>query len=54
MTQNEALDLVDDHKNHILHPIEILKWTWLRVIILNIDPTSWDVAQTKAQEILSR
>lgn len=54
MTKEMALALIDKHKNVIINPVDLLNWTWLRVIILNIDDEQWDEALTKAAETLSQ
>jgi len=55
MTKEEALTLIDGHKNKLINPVEMLEWTWLRVIILNLDETEWFRALGKAEaETLSR
>jgi hypothetical protein len=42
MTKSEALKLIDDHKNKMINPMEMLQWTWLRVIILKIEDDEWE------------
>ncbi len=54
ITQEEALKLIDEHKSKLAHPVEMLKWTYLRVIINEIDIRSWVEARNKAMEICSR
>jgi hypothetical protein len=53
MERDEAVKLIDDHKNKLIHPVEMLHWTRLRVIINNIEPAAWDAAVTKMVEITS-
>lgn len=53
MTRVQAIELVDNHKNALLHPTDILSWTWLRVILLNITDEQWDAALEKAVVTLS-
>lgn len=36
MEKTEALKLIDDHKNKLVNPVEMLNWVYLRVIILEI------------------
>lgn len=43
MTKEEALALIDNHKNKLTDPIEHLNWVWLRVFLLQIDDNQWDV-----------
>lgn len=54
MTKIEALELIDDHKNALLNPVEMLHWTWLRVIILKIDDAAWEAALGNATETLTQ
>lgn len=54
MTKLEALELIDNHKNRLINPVEMLQWTQLRVIILSIEDETWDKAFEKALSTLSR
>jgi hypothetical protein len=54
MTKTEALQLIDDHKNALIDPVEMLHWTWLRVIILQIPDDDWERYAASATEVLSR
>lgn len=54
MTKEEALKLIDDHKNSLLSPVEMLNWTWLRVIVLCIPDKDWEIYTGKATEKLAR
>jgi hypothetical protein len=54
MTKEEALKLIDDHKNKLINPVEMLHWTWLRVIIVNLSDEAWFDALAEAQETLSK
>lgn len=54
MTKQEALDMIDNHKNKLINPVEMLHWTWLRVIILKIPDESWDKYLEEAVTVLSR
>jgi hypothetical protein len=54
MKRAEALTLIDDHKNKMINPMEMLTWTWLRVIINQISDEEWEKATWKATEILAR
>jgi len=42
MSKQEALELIDSHKNGLLNPAEMLSWVWLRVIILQIPEDNWN------------
>lgn len=53
MTKEDALLVIDNHKNKLLDPVEMLHWTWLRVIIANIPDGEWDAALEHAAETLS-
>jgi hypothetical protein len=54
MRRDEAIKMIDDHKNKLVHPVEMLHWTWLRVIINNLSESEWETAVEKAQEIMSK
>jgi hypothetical protein len=54
MTKEEALRLIDEHKNRLLDPVEMLHWTWLRVIILKIPADEWDKAVEEATKVISQ
>lgn len=46
--------MIDEHKNRLIDPTEMLRWTWLRVIILQIEEDEWEHAVLGAVETLSR
>jgi hypothetical protein len=54
MNKHEALKLIDDHKNKLINPMEMLHWTWLRVIILQIGDDEWESLVIKATDIMAR
>jgi hypothetical protein len=54
MDKKEAIALIDEHKNKLVNPVEMLKWTWLRVIILQIPDDHWDDYLTDAMRILRK
>lgn len=54
MTREEAIAMIDAHKNALLNPVEMLDWTWLRVILSELDAEAWYLACDKATRILSR
>ena len=54
MTKQEALDLIDAHKKDLFDPLEMLQWTYLRVIVLNIPDQAWEEALSLSHQILSR
>ena len=54
MTKVEALTLIDKHKNKLIDPVELLNWTWLRVIILQITDEEWNDCVESAIKVLSR
>lgn len=53
MTKAEALLLIDKHKNALVNPTEMLAWTWLRVIVLQISEDDWLGYEHEAAEVLS-
>jgi hypothetical protein len=52
MRKSEALKLIDDHKNKLVNPVEMLHWCWLRVIVLCIDDEQWDELVGKAADLI--
>lgn len=42
MTKQEAIALIDNHKNALIDPAEMLRWTWLRVIVNQLTEAEWD------------
>lgn len=54
MTKEEAIALIDEHKNKLINPVEMLNWVWLRVILLNISEEAWSEALSKAEETLRK
>ena len=54
MTKKEAIELIDNHKNQLINPVEMLHWTWLRVIINHIEDHNWEAASNAAEGVLSR
>lgn len=53
MTKRQAIDLIDNHKNALMVPGDMLAWTWLRVIVDQITEDEWNVLLRKAIPILS-
>lgn len=54
MNKAEAIKMIDDHKNKLVNPVEMLHWTWIRVIINNISEEVWEDAAATAEEMMSR
>jgi hypothetical protein len=54
MTRQEAVALIDNHKNALINPVELINWTWLRVIINSLSDEAWEAALEKGLEVLSR
>ena len=54
MRKEEALKLIDNHKNKLINPVEMLHWTWLRVIVLQINDEQWETLVGKATEVLAK
>jgi hypothetical protein len=52
MDKEEAIKLIDDHKNGLINPVEMLHWAWLRVIINQVDDHEWAKAVEKAGELM--
>lgn len=45
---------IDAHKNQLINPMEMLHWTWLRVIINTMTDDEWNRVVEKAAEVLAR
>ena len=54
MTKEEALNLIDNHKNKLVNPVEMLGWTWLRVLVLSITNEEWQELLRRADPILRK
>lgn len=54
MSKEEALRLIDGHKNKLINPVDMLEWTYLRVIILQIPDTDWEGYLNSALTVLSK
>lgn len=54
MDQAKAIELIDRHKNILVHPVELLNWTWLRVILNSISPDEWEELNSRANEVMSK
>lgn len=53
MTKDDAIKMIDAHKNLLVNPIDMLHWTWLRVIILQIPDDQWNIYVEDAMGILT-
>lgn len=54
MQKEDAIALIDAHKNKLIDPVEMLHWTWLRLIILKMNKDEWDHAVDLAEEVMSQ
>jgi len=54
MDKEEALELIDHHKNQLVHPVEMLQWTWLRVIVMAATDEEWQGMNERAARVLSQ
>lgn len=54
MDKDTAIKLIDDYKNGLTHPVELLQWTWLRVIVDQISNEQWEHFLEKALGVLSK
>lgn len=52
MTKEMALTLIDNHKNKLTNPVDMLEWTWLRVIINQLTDDEWYKLIEKARPTL--
>jgi hypothetical protein len=53
MTRECALELIDNHKNTLTDPIELLHWTWLRTIVFHVSKEHWEEALADALQVLA-
>lgn len=54
MNKQDALQLIDNHKNALVDPVALLHWNWLRVIINQISNDEWEKYLEDAMEVVSR
>lgn len=54
MDRQEFIRLIDEHKNKLIDPVEMLKWTWFRIIVLNLTDEAWDAAVVRFNETMGR
>lgn len=54
MNKKDAIELIDQHKNKLIDPVIMVKWTWLRVIINQLTDDEWDRLLNRAQPILTK
>lgn len=54
MSREDAIAMIDAHKNALINPVEMLHWTWLRVIIDHITDDEWIAALAEAQEVMGQ
>lgn len=52
--QVDFIKMIDDHKNKLVDPVELLNWTALRVILNLISPDEWEELNLRAMEIMSK
>lgn len=50
--QADFIKMIDDHKNKLIDPVELLNWTALRVILNSISPNEWEELTSRAYEIM--
>lgn len=53
MSKQQMLKLIDDYKNKLINPVEMLNWTWVRVFIAQIPDDEFDKYMIQASEVLS-
>lgn len=53
MRKDDALALIDGHKNRLVDPVEMLKLTWLRVVVAQIPDDAWALFLSRAERVLS-
>ena len=54
MTKAQALTIIDYQKDGAREPMELLNWTWLRVIINQIPNEDWERYVEAAAEVLAK
>jgi hypothetical protein len=55
MNKQDAIALIDAHKNKLINPVEMLHWTWIRVIINQMPDDVWDAYSDMAErEVMSQ
>lgn len=42
MTKVDALNVIEQQIRTVVHPVELLHWVWLRVIINKIPSADWE------------
>lgn len=42
MTKSDALNVIQHQIDTVIHPVELLHWCWLRVIITKIPTDDWE------------
>jgi hypothetical protein len=52
--KSDALKFIDAHKNKLVDPVDMLHWTWLRVIVLQIPEDHWEHYLERAVEVMTR
>lgn len=52
MYKEDAIELIDLHKNRLTDPMAMVYWTWLRVILMHLDEQAWDKALEEAKKTL--
>ena len=53
MLKDEAVEMIDRHKNALADPVDMLHWTWLRVIVANLSQEEWEAALQRALPVLA-
>jgi hypothetical protein len=54
MTKQDALNIIDAQNKKTIHPVELLHWVWLRVIINQIPEEDWERYVGSATVILAQ
>ncbi len=54
MTRLNALEMIDKHKNQLINPVEMLHWTWLRLVIYHLSDEEWERALKLATKSASQ
>ena len=53
MLKEEALEMLEKHRDSLTDPCDVLHWTWLRTILLYVTEEEWRRAMQRALPALS-
>ena len=53
MTRAQAITAIDETKNRLINPVEMLRLTWVRVILAHLTDEEWERALIASHSVLS-